>query len=76
MGNLRQSMTDAEWMEMELRIERDRENGKPDEIMLTLPLFNMDLDKMKELRKLLEPFFQSHSLRTLDSWINWKEKNV
>jgi hypothetical protein len=76
MGNLRQSMTDSEWMEMELRIERDRKNGKPDDFILTLPLLNMDLDKIKELRKALEPFFQSYSLKTLDSWINWKEKEV
>lgn len=72
MGNLRERYTNEEWDELLFKIQEDRKNGKPDDILLTLSIWNKDVDQLKKLRRVLSDFYSDHELRILDQWIFWK----
>jgi len=72
MGNLRNKYTDEEWYELEVSIEKDRRNGKPDDLFLSIPIYNEDLDKLRKIRNYLSEFYSDYNLLNLDKWINWK----
>ena len=74
MGNLRDKYTDEEWSEMETKIENDRKNGKPDEIFLSLSIWNKDIDELRKLRTVLSDFYDKYDLSILDKWIAWKSR--
>ncbi|HMT01704.1 MAG TPA: hypothetical protein PKD00_00100 [Burkholderiales bacterium] len=73
--SLRQKYTDKEWQDFEKKIKEDRENGKPDEILLYLSVWNKDVIELRKIRTALSPFYNDHSLSILDKWINWKTNN-
>jgi hypothetical protein len=72
MGNLRGKYTNDEWNEMESKIETDRKNGKPCEILLHLSIWNKDVDELKKIRAVLSDFYSKYDLSILDKWITWK----
>jgi hypothetical protein len=51
MGNLRQSMTDSEWNEIENQIKRDRELGKPEHGYIAVWVDELTIDQLKKLKK-------------------------
>ena len=74
MGNLRDKYTDEEWSEMETKIENDRKNGKPDEIFLSLSIWDNDIEELRKLRTVLSDFYDKYDLSILDKWIAWKRR--
>lgn len=74
MGNLRYKYTHEEWDEIESKIQTDRKNGKPDEILLHLSIWNKDVDELRKLRTVLSDFYNTYDLSILDKWIDWKRK--
>ena len=74
MGNLRDKYTNEEWSEMETEIENDRKNGKPDEILLNLSIWNKDADELRKIRAVLLDFYSIYDLSLLDKWIAWKSR--
>jgi len=74
MGNLRDKYTDEEWNEMESKIDTDRKNGKPDEILLHLSIWNKDVVELRKLRTVLSDFYNKYDLSILDKWIAWKSR--
>ena len=57
-----------------LKGNHTRTNGKPNENLLCLPLWNKDINELKQLRKLLSNFYSDNNLLVLDKWIEWKSK--
>jgi len=74
MGNLRDKYTDEEWDEMQSKIDVDRKNGKPDEILLHLSIWSKDVDELRKLRTVLSDFYSNYDLSILDKWIAWKSR--
>ena len=74
MGNLRDKYTNKEWDEMTSKIETDRKNGKPDENLLYLSIWNKDIEELIKLRIVLLDFFNTYELSILDKWITWKSR--
>ena len=54
--SLRQKYTDKEWNDFEKKIKEDRENGKPDEILLHLSVWNKDVSELKKSELLFHLF--------------------
>lgn len=72
MGNLRQSMTDEEWDEVNERIERDRRNGKPNDGFISIYVESLTLDQLLDIKNKLDSMqVYSHGL---NQWINFKLK--
>ncbi len=74
MGSLRDKYTNEERSKMEAEIENDRKNGKPDEILLHLSIWNKDADELRKIRNVLSDFYSGYDLSLLDKWIAWKSR--
>ena len=74
MGNFRQHYTDKEWSDMEARVEADKKNGKPSDILINLSVWNKSLDELMRLKAALHLFYDKHDLFELTQWIKWKAK--
>ncbi|MEN6445708.1 MAG: hypothetical protein ABFC98_06630 [Candidatus Cloacimonas sp.] len=74
MGNLRDKYTDEEWDKMLSKIDVDRKNGKPNEILLHLSIWNKNIDELRKLRTVLSDFYSNYDLSVLDKWIVWKSR--
>ena len=72
MGNLRQSMTDEEWNNLEEQIITDRRNGKPDEILIHLSVWTKSESELLQIRQALSPFYSDYELKLIDDYIKWK----
>ena len=74
MGNLRQSMTDSEWNEMENQIKRDRLLGKPEHNHITVWVDKLTIKQLKKLKKKLKKCgIDSHDCSKVDQWITYNE---
>ena len=74
MGNLRQSMTDSEWNEMENQINRDRELGKPEHGYIAVWVDELTIEQLKKLKnKLKKCGVHSISYSKVDQWIKYQE---
>ena len=74
MGNLRQSMTDSEWNEMENQIKRDRELGKPEHGYIAVWVDELTIEQLKKLKKKLKKCgVHSISYSKVDQWIKYQE---
>lgn len=74
MGNLRQSMTDSEWNEIENQIKRDRELGKPEHGYIAVWVDNLTIKELKKLKKKLKKCgVDSHDCSKVDQWITYNE---
>jgi hypothetical protein len=74
MGNLRNKYTDDEWNQLEKEIATNKKNGKPDDSIISLSIWNKDVDQLKKLRIVLSDFFNDYDLSLITNWIEWKEK--
>ncbi len=74
MGNLRQSMTDEEWDDLDSKIKEDKKNGKPDFDLIHLSFGNLSLKKKESIREFLSTFYDDFSLREIDAWIKWDKR--
>jgi hypothetical protein len=74
MGNLRQSMTDSEWNEIENKIKRDRLLGKPEHGHITVWVDELTIKQLKKLKKKLKKCgVHSISYSKVDQWITYNE---
>ena len=74
MGNLRQSMTDSEWNEMENQIKRDRELGKPEHGYIAVWVDELTIERLKKLKKKLKKCgVHSISYSKVEQWIKYQE---
>jgi hypothetical protein len=74
MGNLRQSMTDSEWNEIENQIKRDRELGKPEHGYIAVWVDELTIDQLKKLKKKLKKCnIPRHQYWRIDDWIKYQE---
>ena len=74
MGNLRQSMTDSEWNEMEREIQREKKLGKPNESYLAIFVDDLTKEQLVELKnKLIECNTPKHQYWRIDDWIKYRE---
>ena len=74
MGNLRQSMTDSEWNEMENQINRDRVLGKPEHGYIAVWVDELTIEQLKKLKnKLKKCGVHSISYSKVDQWIKYQE---
>lgn len=74
MGNLRDKYTDDEWADIEERIHNERINGKPDDTLLYLSVWDKSADELVRIRAALSEFYDDYELGLLDRWIEWKRK--
>lgn len=74
MGNLRQSMTDSEWDEIENQIKKDRELGKPEHGYIAVWVDELTIEQLKKLKKKLKKCgVHSISYSKVDQWIKYQE---
>jgi hypothetical protein len=74
MGNLRQSMTDSEWNEMENQIKRDRLLGKPEHNHIAVWVDKLTIKQLKKLKKKLKNCgVDSHDCSKVNQWITYNE---
>ena len=74
MGNLRQSMTDSEWNELENQIKKDRELGKPEHGYIAVWVDELTIDQLKKLKKKLKKCnIPRHQYWRIDDWIKYRE---
>jgi hypothetical protein len=72
MGNLRQSMTDEEWDNINDRIKKEERDGKPSDNFISIYAADLHIDKLLDLEnKLIELGINAHNLY---SWIKYKKK--
>jgi hypothetical protein len=72
MGNLRQSMTDDEWNEIEERIYEERRKGKPNQSSVSIYVENLSLSQLKELKEAVDKL--NLHVYDLDNWIRYREQ--
>jgi hypothetical protein len=72
MGNLRDSMTDEEWDEINESIDRDRRNGKPGDGFISIYVESLTLDQLLDLKSKLDSI-DVYSLG-INRWIEFKTK--
>jgi hypothetical protein len=74
MGNLRQSMTDSEWDEIENQIKKDRELGKPEQGYIGVWVDKLTIKQLKKLKKKLTKCgVDSHDCSKVNQWITYNE---
>jgi len=73
MGNLRQSMTDEEWDEINDRVKKEERDGKPSDRFIHIYAADLPTEKLLDLEdKLIELGIDASNL-TL--WIEYKKKS-
>jgi hypothetical protein len=72
MGNLRNKYTDEEWQILEDKIEFDKKNGKPNDLLISLGLYNKDVEFLKNLKSKLTGLYSDYELSLIDDWIKFK----
>lgn len=74
MGNLRQSMTDSEWNEIENQIKKDRELGKPEHGYIAVWVDELTIKQLKKLKKKLKKCGVGEiSYSKVNQWIKYQE---
>ena len=72
MGNLRQSMTDSEWNEMEREIQREKKLGKPEHGYIGVWVDKLTIKQLKKLKKKLTKCgVDSHDCSKVNQWITY-----
>lgn len=72
MGNLRDKYTNDEWNDLENQIKIDKENGKPDEILIYLSIWTKSKSELIQIKQALSPFYSDYELKLIDDYIKWK----
>jgi hypothetical protein len=73
-GNLRQSMTDSEWNEMEREIQREKKLGKPEHGYIGIWVDKLTIKQLKKLKKKLKKCgIDSHDCSKVNQWITYNE---
>lgn len=70
MGNLIQSKTEEELDQL-----LEKENSKPKERFLYLPIWNLDIKTLKNIKINLSKYFDKYQLDNIDCWINYLNNN-
>jgi hypothetical protein len=74
MGNLRQSMTDSEWNEIEREIQREKKLGKPEHGYIGVWVDKLTIKQLKKLKKKLKKCgVDSHDCTKVDQWITYNK---
>lgn len=74
MGNLRDKYTDEEWDEIERKIQREKELGKPEHGYVSIWVDKLDIKQLKKLKKKLNKCgVDSRDCSKVNQWITYKE---
>lgn len=74
MGNLRDKYTNEEWDEIENKIEKEKQLGKPNENYVSIFVDNLTKEQLIQLKsKLIECHIPEYQYWTIDNWIRYLE---